>query len=493
MKFHLKDLKLTAGDSLIRIMILLFFYFFINNLSKGQEGYKITIRISGINDSVCYLAHYFGDKTYLSDTAFAGKKNTFEFEGDTALPGGVYIVAGEGNNKYFELIIDKEQFFSVIAEATDIPGSIQFKGSAENELFYNYINYSASKRNEISLIMGRLNKMPKESDSAEILKSKIGELNREIDSYTSGLINDNPDGFVSVLLKATKEPEAKSTPLLENGRPDSVFVYYYYKQHYWDNFAPADARLLRTPLYHKKLEKYFTEVIYQHPDTAISEVDNFIQKTRPNKETFKYVVWYLTYKFETSKIMGFDEIFVHMIDRYYTTGEAYWSDSTVNKTLKKRADALRTILIGNKAPDLILIDTGFSFVSLHHVEAPYLVLLFYESDCGHCKKEIDELKTWYNSNNLGLEIFAACTDTSIVKWKKFIYEKKMSWINVNATRSITRDYHDLYDISVTPSLFLLDEDKKIIAKRLKTEQLISFLENYHKNLMKNTNESVKSF
>jgi len=78
-------------------------------------------------------------------------------------------------------------------------------------------------------------------------------------------------------------------------------------------------------------------------------------------------------------------------------------------------------------------------------------------------------------------VFAVNTDTSLEKWKKYIVDNDLKWINVNGTRSISPDYHQLYDIRTTPTLFLLDEKKRIIAKRLKTEQLIPFLENYHKN------------
>ncbi len=229
------------------------------------------------------------------------------------------------------------------------------------------------------------------------------------------------------------------------------------------------------------MEKFFSKVLYQNPDTINNEADKFIEKAKADKETYKYAIWYLTYKFETSKMMGFDEIFVHMVDNYYSLGEAYWADPSVVKSLAKRADALRNILIGSVAPELILIDTSFNFVSLHHTEAPYMLVLFYEYDCGHCKKEISEIKNWLAEDSLGMKIFAVCTDTSINKWKQFIVNQKLEWVNVNGTRSVTPDYHTLYDIRSTPTLFLLNEKKEIIAKRILTAQMKPFLRNYHRN------------
>jgi peroxiredoxin len=450
-------------------------------LTLIKDGYKIKVQLSGIKDSVCFLANYYGDKTYVTDTAKVDGKGRFIFEGDSLLPGGVYIIAGQSNNKYLEFIVDRYQVFSIYAEMPNISSDVRFGDSPDNNLFFEYIQHNMLVRKEIETLKKEIPIYKGKPDSLDFVKNKINVLGDELEAYQLKIITSHPESFVSVMLKAMHEPEVKNVPLLSNGREDSVYKFNYYKSHYWDNFDLTDDRLLRTPLFHKRIERYFKEIVFQQPDSIIKAADDFIKKTRPNKEVFKYSIWYLTYKFETSKIMGFDEIFVHMVDAYYTKGEAFWADSSTIKTMTKRASALRPILIGQKAPELILIDTAGSFVSLNHTVANYLVVLFYESDCAHCKKEIKELNELQAKAHPEFKVFAVCTDTSLIKWKKFIHDNELNWIHVNGTRSITRDYHDLYDINMTPVLFLLDEKKKIIAKRLKAEQLIPFLENYDKN------------
>lgn len=471
----------TVEDGFLKLCFLFFSLLYFSGFSQALEtGYKIKVTIKGAQDSVCYLANYYGDKTYLTDTAYAESSGKFVFEGDSTLPGGVYIVAGQSNNRYFELIIDKEQHFAVTTGLDNLMQDMKFSKSEDNELFYDYISNNISNHKKIEALKKRMSEFAEFPDSVSSLNSQIEASNTKLKNDQQKIIDQHSDSFVSVLLNAMKDPEVGKIPILENGRQDSLFAYQYFKNHYWDYFDLTDDRLLRTPLFHKRLERYFTNVIYQNPDTIIREADLIIEKARPNKEVFKYIIWYLTYKFETSKIMGFDEIFVHMVDNYYSTGQAYWSDSTIVRSLAKRADALRPILIGQKAPELILIDTAGSFVSLHYTPAKYMIVIFYESGCGHCKKEIDSMKGWYNNNDFDLEVFAICTDTSLVKWKKYIVENDLKWINVNGTRSVTQDYHDLYDVNMTPTIFLLDEKKKIIAKRLKMEQLVPFLENYDK-------------
>lgn len=456
----------------------------------APKGFQIKVQIAGIKDTVCYLANYYGDKTYLADTAAVDSKGRFEFSGDSILPGGVYIIAGQSNNKYLEFIIDQSQNFSVSSNVTELSSNIRFEKSEENVLFYDFMKNNMKIRKEIDVEQKLQKNLKDNPDSLAISKKKISQLTQTLDSIQGQIISEHSGSFVAVMLKAMQEPEIKNVPILTNGREDSVYRFQYYKSHYWDNYDLTDDRLLRTPLFHKRLERYFKDIVFQHPDSIIVAAEEFINKTRGNREVFKYSVWYLTYKFETSKIMGFDEIFVFMVDTYYTKGEAYWADSSTVKTMKKHADALRPILIGNKAPELILIDTAGKFISLHHTIAKYIIVLFYEYDCGHCKKEVNELKEWMTTQQLGVHIFAVCTDTSLVQWKKFIKTQKLDWINVNATRSITRDYHDLYGISMTPTLFLLDEKKTIVAKRLKSDQLIPFIENYDKtNALKTKKEN----
>ncbi|MCB2220545.1 MAG: redoxin domain-containing protein [Bacteroidetes bacterium] len=446
--------------------------------AQSDKGFYIEVEIKDIPDSVLYLANYYGDKTYLTDTAYRDNKGNFTFEADTLLPGGIYILAGQTNNKYFELIIDQGQRFKVQSNLSGLFSDIKFKNSIENELFYRYINFNVNLQKEIQQQSADKKRLDPGNDSIELIDKTIADMRIRLDSVKQQIIVKGDGSFVSVLLRAMDDPDPADFPLTSNQREDSVFMYQYYKNHYWDQFNPADARLLRTPLYHRKLETFFTKVVFQHPDSIILEIDKFVAKLDSNPETFKYTVWYLTYKFETSNIMGFDEIFVHMVDRYYLTGKAFWTSESTIKTLKQRADALRNILIGTPAPNMILLDTSGGFKSLYQQNALYLIVFFYESDCSHCRKEIKALKKWDETDTLNVKVFAVCTDTNLVKWKKYIRDQDLNWVHVNGTRSVTPDYHGLYDINVTPTIFLLDENKKILAKRLKVEQLIPFIEHH---------------
>jgi len=244
----------------------------------------------------------------------------------------------------------------------------------------------------------------------------------------------------------------------------------------------ADNRLIRTPVFHNKLKKYFDQVVVQNPDSIFKESVILIEKAHPDPEMFKYIVWFITYHYENSEIMGFDKVFVDIVDQYYVTGEATWVSGPVLENILKKANRIRPLLLGSHAPNMIMMDTTDQLVSLYNVNAFITILLFWDPDCGHCEKEIPHLRELYDKykEKYELEIFSVCSDTSMAKMKEHIQKKKMTWVNVNGPRTLTGDYHELYDIQTTPVIYILDRDKRILAKRLQSDQVEKFITNYVK-------------
>lgn len=453
----------------LNFFFLISFSLVIHAVIAQTGSYKINIQINGTQDSVAYLVSYYGDKTFIQDTAFAGSQGAFIFEGDSSLPQGIYIIAGSNNNRLLEVILDEDQHFSLKTDVTSLIDGVSIEGSEENTLFYDYIRFNTDIVRKIKAL--ETNDLSNDTLMARKQEDQIDSLYSLLNEYKHSVKEEHPGSFLASLFRAMKKPDGDEIKEAANPRE-------YLKTHYWDHFDFEDVRLLRTPIFSKRVNEYFTEVVYQHPDSIIQAIDGLINKARNNREIFKYLVWYLTFKYETSNIMGFDEIFVHMADRYYGAGEAFWADSLTVAAIRNKANGIRPVLLGNKAPNLILMDTSGKFVSLHHIDSDYVIVLFYEIDCGHCKKEIEELKDFYDASDRSIEVFAVCTDTSFSAWKDFIENKELNWVHANGTRSITPDYHQLYNISMTPTLFLLDRNKKIIAKRIKTGQIKGFLDNY---------------
>jgi peroxiredoxin len=452
------------------------------SLAYGQESYSIKFRIKGLKDTTCLLAYYYSNGTYIKDTLKVDGSGRCTYKSPADLPRGLYALVITDKN-YFDFVVNNDHRFSMETTAADPASHMVIKGSPENDLFYDYLKVSREKYDQIQVYEKKLKLVADQKDSSAYYGNKMDDINKELIAYKLGIVKKFPDSFVSIMINTMKEPDIPEIPLLPNGRKDSTFAYRYYKSHFWDDCDFADDRMIRTPVFHNKLKKYFDNVLIQDPDTIIRETDALIAKGRSNEEMFKYLIWFTTYHYESSEIMGFDEVFVHIVDTYYVTGQTTWITKDINDKIIKKANKIRPVLIGEVAPNMVMRDTSNQWVALHNIKANYLMILFWDPDCGHCEKEIPVIREFFNKNRekYGMEIFAVCSDTSQVKWKKTIRKREMNWINVDGPRALTRDYHELYDIISTPVIYLLDDQKRIIAKRLAADKISTFLENYTKH------------
>lgn len=448
----------------------------------AQKGYKVQFRIKGMSDTTCLIANYYGNGTYIHDTVKLDKAGKCTFSASSDLPKGIYIFIIT-DKVYFDFVINNDKEFSMETDKANPLKNMLIKGSPENTLFYDYLKFNKQEFDVVQKIQKELDKHSKNPDSVKILSDSIGKLNNVIIQYKLNIVKKYPSSFLAFMINIMKEPEVPEAPALPNGRKDSAFAYKYYRAHFWDDVDFADDRDLRTPVFHSKLVKYFDKVLPQSPDTIIREADYLIEKARINPEMFKYMVWFVTRQYENSEIMGFDKIFVHVVNTYYITNQTPWINETVRKEIIKKSAKMDGLLIGKRAPNMIMQDTSLNLVSMYNINAKTLLILFWDPECGHCEQEIPKLKHLYDNDRekFGLEIFSVCSDSSLVKMKNYIRKKNMNWINVNGPRTLTGEYHGQYDITTTPVIYILNEQKEIIAKRLGVDQIEKFLENYYKS------------
>jgi peroxiredoxin len=224
-------------------------------------------------------------------------------------------------------------------------------------------------------------------------------------------------------------------------------------------------------------------------------MDKLIAQLEPGSEVFKYVVHYATYSFETSKIMGMDKAFVHMVDNYYKPDLAFWMDEEKLETIKEKANQKRNTLIGDVIPELVLMDTAGNWISTHKdLKQKYVLLYFYDPDCGHCKKETPKLAEFYKDFDQSLlGVYAVSSETG-KKWTDFIKKNEMNFYNVAIPRKAYEDaeyatslitsrktnytslkYQETYDVYSTPKILLVDENRVIRAKDIGVDQVGNFI------------------
>ena len=468
---------------------LALFLFVSVSVSGASKGYRISIQIAGNVDTVLYLAHYYGDKQYIDDTARLGKNKIYLFEGKNNLPDGMYIIAGQKKNKYFDFFITGEQHFDLQCDPSDIAGSMHIKNSGENQLFFTYIDFLARMQKKVEPLQAKIKKYAGTPDSLADAREQIDIINKNVTEYISSHIKNNPGYLSTKFIMANIEPEIGPFLINSEGKTDSTRLFETYRQHFFDNIDFTDPRLIYTPVLTEKIKFYLEKLVLQQPDSINNACDLIIRKGSQNKDVYKYLVWYLALRYEASEIMGLDAVFVHIVEKYYESGLAEWLYPTVKDNILKRVNTLKPLLLGKPAPNMILMDTTNQPVALSAIKARYTLIFFWESNCGHCKTEVPKAIKLYHEmkDKYGLQVYAVSSDTSMTAWKKYIRTNNPGWINVNGNLSFTPDFHNLYDAHSTPVMYLLDENKIIIAKRILSDQIGDIIKQYEKRKVASAN------
>lgn len=472
--------------------LLIVFVFFLTTVTAFADGYKIKITISSLPEKQVILGHYLSKTMYPDDTVTLDKKGTGIFSGKKKLPQGMYLIYLP-NASYFDVAIGEDQEFSVTADTADFINTLRFEGSEENQEFIDFQRYFARLRTQAdsltTLIKATADKQAKENLTAELKKINEKRIER-IESIKSA----HPDFFISAFLNATLDVVVPDPPRDEKGAViDSNWQYYYYRNHYFDNFDFSDPRLLRTPFYEEKIMTFLNKVLPQIPDTLIVHIDNFIEKSRRDSNVFRYMLITLFNHYGKSNIMGMDAVQVHIADKYYIK-ESWWSDAKFINDLKERTAKAKPLLIGQIAPDAELmwvptehfksasVDTALrryphvgKKINLREIQARYLVVVFWEAECGHCKAAVPELYKIYERSlkPMNVQVLAISTlfgEEGKIQWVNFVNQHGLyDWIN--AWNPYSYDFKVKYDVLTTPQIYILDENKKIIAKKISPEQV----------------------
>ena len=456
-------------------------------LSAKDDGYNITITVKGYSNKKLYLGYYFGDKQYLRDSAVTDKTGKMVFKGPKELEGGVYLIATPDKNLLFDFVVT-EQVFSLETDSADVIENMKIKGSPENDVFFSYTKYTTKMGRNAMKVEEQLKQAKEKNDTAQtrILTDDYRKITGDLMDYRKNLMTQHPNFLISKIFKMMIEIDVPPAPKNDKGEIiDSNFQYQYYYKHYFDNFDWSDSRIVRTPVFHQKFEYFMLKLTPQIPDSIIKSANYVLRMAEPGKENFKYCLFWITNHYETSSYMGMDKVFVHMVDEYYAKGKAFWVDETLLFKMKDRADQLRQNLLGAKGPNLTMLDTANVYHSLYNLKAKYTLLIFWDANCGKCKEEMPKLKAMYDDLNVKgnktrmFEVFGVSLTPDSKEWLKYLRENKLKWLNVYDPNNET-NFRRHYDIYSTPVLYLMDENKKIIAKRLNVDQLKEFIKDQEK-------------
>jgi thiol-disulfide isomerase/thioredoxin len=453
----------------------------------GPVGHNIEITLKPYKNTKVYLGTNYGQNRVLADSAILNDASVGYFKGKEKLTPGIYFIVSPKYSILFEFLVDEGQQFKIIADTLSL---VDYKiiGSKDNDIFSSYsksMNQLGAQRNQFEQAY---NSAATTSDSLKYLQA-LKKMDTSFKQERQKIITTAPNSMMRFFLDVLQRPELPAIPII-NGIADSTYPFYYVKNHYWDNVVFNDNRLLRTPFFEAKLDEYFKNYVSREPDSIIEEVQYMLTVAKTGKEIYPFLLFKFTNKYISPEFMGQDKVFLHLFQNFFSKGDTILLNNDSKKAITERAYSIMANLIGNPAPPLNLNTMDNKLFSLYNSPATYTFIAFWDPTCGHCKEEMPRVDSFYTKNwkQLGVQVIGVNTNVKeLASWKQFITEEHFDagWMHVyqteaalnaevNAGKATT--IRQLYDVFKTPTFYLLDKDKKIIAKNLTVDQFHDFLQ-----------------
>lgn len=154
----------------------------------------------------------------------------------------------------------------------------------------------------------------------------------------------------------------------------------------------------------------------------------------------------------------------------------------------KMVDNMLKLQVGQLAPEIALTDTSGKIITLSSLKGKYVLIDFWASWCGPCRKEMPNVKRLYEKyKNKNFEILGVSLDRDRSTWIKAIKEDGLPWLHISDLKFWECEAARDYNVQAIPYTVLVDKEGKIIAKELRGKEL----ENKLEEVIHHNTETVK--
>lgn len=437
----------------ISIIFAILIFSFGNTFSKDKTLIKGNFSNSG-NYKLIYLYQYFGSELLKIDSSKLSKGN---FKFNNQFTRGFYKL-GFSQNKAIVLVIGDEKEFTVNADCNNFPGSAKVTGSLENKLYNEFSIRNGLFGESVKLLTQQTAQLDNLRNTDTLrYKEILTSLRHQEDSLMKGqnqffidMSTNNPTTFMA---KFTKMFVMRDTTNATN---------FFEPQEFTDLEYTAGEMLVG------KINSFFTNFVEKTPQAFTEAAVYLLSKPVAGSRTKE-----LFYK---SLINLFTEIKLETAGGFRKDMAKEFAN---NEQVKKYLASLPklAIQIGDQAPDIFLPDTSNNFVKLSSLKGRIILLDFWASWCGPCRRENPNvLKLYEKYKDKGLVILSVSLDETKQNWTKAILKDRLNWLHVSDLRGWKSSAAQNYGVQSIPQTFVLDSSGIVIGVNLRGQALEDFIE-----------------
>ncbi|MHB1686562.1 MAG: TlpA family protein disulfide reductase [Ignavibacteriaceae bacterium] len=437
--------------------------FLIVNAAHAQT---IKLTINGIQTDRALIYSLQGEKTDIVDSIKSFRKDEYIYNFQEAkYHTGFYRLTFEPN-RWVDFIYDGKNI-EIKTDANNILDSLHVITSVSNQLYYSFIRINKLFKTKTELLQLILARYPKDDNYYKATQIELIQIQKDYLNFINNTSQIKPDSFIAKYIKSFQ------LPIIDATLPPEKQLEFL-KVHSLDNVDFKNGELTFSDLFTSKTIEYLTyyrnlqlpkELLEKEFITAI---DTILNKAKVNYRVYKQIVEYLIDGF---KKFGFEKDLNYVVENYVIKDDLCLDEKT-EKSIQLMLNQDKNLHINAAAPNIIMKDTSGNQIDLEKIKADKILIVFYVSWCPHCQVMIPKLIEYLKSHNKNsLKVLAISLDTNRNDWINFIKNNKLNWINISDLKGWNGKAASDYYIYATPTMFLLDGNKKIIGKPLTIDDL----------------------
>lgn len=451
-------MKLIQRKEFLSVLLISFLFSF------SYYAQILEVKIDGYSSKI-YLSNLSGEKTSLVDSTISNGSYKFSLAKNN-LHSGICRISFD-KNKWIDFVNDGKNV-SIYTDIKSVLDSLKIIESESNKLFYSFLRLNKLYKTKNELLNFIISRFPKDDPYYHSSRQRLNELQNEYLEFVNITSQKEPESFVARYIRYSQlpiidinSPVEKQTDFLKSNALDHI------------NFN--DASLINSDLFTNKTIEYLS--YYGNPQYTkellekefMKAVDTLLNKAKVSQLVYLHMTEYMIDGF---KRFGFDQVLDYIVENYVIKDDLCLDEKTEG-LIKRRIDQARILKVGSTVPEITLPDINDRQIKLSKINAGKILIVFYASWCPHCKELLPQLNSMVkNQTEKKIEVFAISLDTKREDWLNFISANCQSLINVSDLKGWDSIAAADYFIYATPSMFLIDNDRKIIGKPVTFDELI---------------------
>jgi thiol-disulfide isomerase/thioredoxin len=445
------------------------------------QSYSFEIQLKNQPNNYIIIGAISGDDFQPLDTILLHRGRTAAIKAgeytfpENSAPGMYRLIFGK--TTYAKVMDEPPQQLDFIFNNEDIILETDFEApeenllvvlSEENRVWFEFLQREKIVQKKLDDFILEIEFFRKKDNPAEEeLQNTIiqyNELQKQRDDFITELISRYPDKFAAKLIEMHREPFLDGNLTKKERRQK-------FQSEFFNQIDISDESLIHSAIYTDKVFFYLTS--YNRPDYTreqlekeyMKAVDIVLANSNENQKVYEFILEYIFHGFE---VLQMENVLNYIADNY--SGTTCQADE--NTTLKRKLAALK-MKSGATVPDFTLFDSEGFFVDFADVQHEKTLILFWASWCPHCSEIIPHIKNWASQQD-NLSVVAISLDSSKLEWQNAIEKLGIeNWTNLSDLKKWEGEVVTKYNVYATPTMFVIDKERKILAKPLTVQDLLN--------------------